>query len=270
MNFNQIPLFSIITINLNNRDGLKKTIESVLSQSYKDFAYIIIDGGSTDGSVDVINEKQGQIAFWVSEKDNGLYDAMNKGIIAAKGEYCLFLNSGDILCDDYVLANVKAEMVKTNIVYGDVIYSKNGSIVASKKSPPKISVFYLMASCIDHQVQFIERSMFEKYGSFSTHYKINSDYEFFVKLYFNNDLTTSYVPIPISVFDLSGLSANPENKKLLMAERKKIHKEYFPSRMYFLYYGFTKIRDFTSSIPIIGHLFKFVNKYAEKLIGVKH
>ena len=86
---------SVITINFNNRDGLRKTIESVVNQTYNDFEYIIIDGGSTDGSVDVIKEYADRIDYWVSEPDKGIYNAMNKGIDVAKGEYCIFMNSGD-------------------------------------------------------------------------------------------------------------------------------------------------------------------------------
>ena len=262
--------FSIITINLNNRDGLIKTIESVLSQTYDDYEYIIIDGSSTDGSLDVIKERHDHITYWISEKDAGLYDAMNKGIAQASGKYCLFLNSGDYLAQNDVLQKVAETKLMDDIVYGDILYAKDRIIVASKVNPDKLSSLFLMTSCIDHQVQFIKRELFDKYGNYSLKFKIASDNEFFVKLYLNTKLTTKHLPIVITVFDISGISAITENKKLLMAERKKIHKEYFPSRMYFLYYGFTKIRDFTSSIPIVGHLSKFVNKYAEKLIGVNH
>ena len=87
--------YSIITINYNNEEGLRHTIESIVCQTYTDFEFIIIDGGSTDGSVDVIKEYAEHIAYWVSEKDNGRYNAMNKGVCQAKGDYCIFMNSGD-------------------------------------------------------------------------------------------------------------------------------------------------------------------------------
>ena len=86
---------SIITINYNNREGLRKTIESVVNQTYRNFEYIIIDGGSTDGSVEVVKEYADRISYWVSEPDNGIYNAMNKGVLAANGKYIQFLNSGD-------------------------------------------------------------------------------------------------------------------------------------------------------------------------------
>ena len=98
--------FSIITINYNNCEGLRRTIESVVNQTCHDFEYIIIDGGSTDGSVDVIKQYADQIDYWVSEPDKGIYNAMNKGVAVAKGEYCLFLNSGDSLHNNSALAKV--------------------------------------------------------------------------------------------------------------------------------------------------------------------
>jgi glycosyltransferase involved in cell wall biosynthesis len=97
---------SIITINYNNAEGLKRTIESVTGQTFRDFEYIVIDGGSTDGSTDVINEYADHISYWVSELDKGIYNAMNKGVAAAHGEYCNFLNSGDIYYNNEILANV--------------------------------------------------------------------------------------------------------------------------------------------------------------------
>ena len=98
---------SVITINFNNRDGLRKTIESVVNQTYKDFEYIVIDGGSTDGSVDVIKEYTDRIDYWVSEPDKGIYNAMNKGIDVAQGEYCLFLNCMGILNEKHLLDIIK-------------------------------------------------------------------------------------------------------------------------------------------------------------------
>ncbi|MEP7170167.1 MAG: glycosyltransferase, partial [Bacteroidota bacterium] len=101
-----MPLFSIITVNLNNAAGLKKTIESVVTQTFNDVEYIIIDGASTDGSKEVIKNYETKISYWVSEKDTGIYNAMNKAIKKAKAEYCLFLNSGDSLTNKKVLNDV--------------------------------------------------------------------------------------------------------------------------------------------------------------------
>ncbi|MFT4805390.1 MAG: glycosyltransferase involved in cell wall biosynthesis, partial [Psychroserpens sp.] len=101
---------SIITINFNNAVGLKKTIESVVNQTSNDFEYIVIDGGSNDGSVDVIKEYEAKVSYWVSEVDKGIYHAMNKGILLAKGDYLEFLNSGDILVNETVIQKIIPEL----------------------------------------------------------------------------------------------------------------------------------------------------------------
>ena len=112
------PKLSIITINLNNAAGLRKTIESVVNQTFTDYEYLIIDGGSTDGSVEVIKEFADKITYWVSEPDKGIYNAMNKGILKARGEYLQFLNSGDWLVDNEVLFRVFSLNHFEDILYG--------------------------------------------------------------------------------------------------------------------------------------------------------
>src|SRR6478735_1115877 len=112
---------SIITINYNNLQGLQKTIESVVSQSFKDFEYIIIDGGSTDGSKVLIEKYSESITYWVSEKDNGIYPAMNKGIQVANGEYLLFLNSGDWFYENTTLSMAIPMLRPFDIVYGNTM-----------------------------------------------------------------------------------------------------------------------------------------------------
>jgi len=116
---------SIITVNLNNKSGLQKTIDSVISQTYKDFEWIIIDGGSTDGSKELIEQYSQYITYWISEPDKGIYNAMNKGIVQAKGEYLQFLNSGDALYDKYVLDKIlKATNITSDIITGSIFSNK--------------------------------------------------------------------------------------------------------------------------------------------------
>ena len=110
--------YSIITVNFNNKEGLRKTIESVIRQSFRDFEYIVIDGGSTDGSADILKEYDAQIDYWVSEPDKGIYNAMNKGIVQAKGEYLNFMNSGDYFYDNQVLQHVADYGYDTDFIVG--------------------------------------------------------------------------------------------------------------------------------------------------------
>ena len=123
---------SIITINLNKREGLKKTMQSVFEQSFKDFEYIVIDGGSTDGSKELLQSYSSKITYWVSEKDNGIYHAMNKGAAKSTGNYLLFLNAADVLTDKKVIEKVADEIIKTNERYsfytGNMQLIKNGFI----------------------------------------------------------------------------------------------------------------------------------------------
>ena len=112
---------SIITINYNNLAGLRKTVESVLAQTYREFEYIVIDGASTDGSAEYVRAQADKLTYWVSEQDTGIYNAMNKGVRAATGEYVLMLNSGDFLVDEYVVERILPELDGTDIVQGNTI-----------------------------------------------------------------------------------------------------------------------------------------------------
>lgn len=145
---------SIITVNRNNTEGLRKTIESVVSQTYTDFEYIIIDGASTDGSVDIIKEYADRITYWVSEPDNGIYNAMNKGILKAKGEYLQFLNSGDWLTNNDVLKYVFDLRRDEDVLYGDEFLFYNINKIVRKAYPQKLTFYDLFVGSISHEGSF--------------------------------------------------------------------------------------------------------------------
>ena len=140
---------SIITINLNNRDGLQKTIDSVVSQTFRDFEWIVIDGGSTDGSKELIEQYADHFSYWVSEPDKGIYNAMNKGIKVAKGEYLQFLNSGDWLVDEKALERCFWHESKADIAYGDLWFC-NGEEKERYKYPNKLTLKYLYDFSLGH------------------------------------------------------------------------------------------------------------------------
>lgn len=166
---------SIITVNLNNKDGLQKTIDSVISQTFQDFEWIVIDGGSTDGSKELLEQYADRFAYWVSEPDKGIYNAMNKGIKAAKGEYLQFLNSGDWLWEPNILISVMDVLnvlKEDSFVYGDYL-DKDGSVT----SPPEVLDFsFFMNSTLCHQVVFHPRSAFPEYG-YDEDFRIVSDWK---------------------------------------------------------------------------------------------
>ena len=162
--------YSIITINYNNIDGLRKTIESVVRQSFKDFEYIVIDGGSTDGSAELIKEHQDCIDYWVSEPDNGIYNAMNKGIKAAHGEYINFLNSGDCFYNNGVLEDT-LQHLKADIVHGKMYDQSKGKLPYLIDRTP--TMHYLYESSMQHPASFFRRELF-KDSLYDENYRIVS------------------------------------------------------------------------------------------------
>mgnify|MGYP001565636508 FL=1 len=150
-----MAVVSIITINYNNASGLKKTIDSVIKQTFKDFEFIIIDGGSTDGSKQVIESNSKSISSWLSEKDNGIYDAMNKGIVKATGNYYLFLNSGDILSEGNILTKVASKLSGGKSFYYGNLLLKKGSVNEKHLAPKTIDLDLMLNSTFLHPCVFI-------------------------------------------------------------------------------------------------------------------
>lgn len=210
------PKISIITINLNNKEGLEKTILSVVSQVYKDFEYLVIDGESTDGSIDVIKNYSQKIDYWKSEKDAGIYNAMNKGISIAKGDYLLFLNSGDVLFDENVLKNT-FEKYQSN---EDLLYGKVKLEDRILDYPEKIDFAFFLHHTVCHQSVLIKRDLFQKFGMYDENFKIISDRLFFLKIFYQSNITSKYLPFIISIYDQSGISAT--NTRLLQLESKQV------------------------------------------------
>ena len=220
---------SIITVNLNNRDGLQKTIDSVVSQTFHDFEWIVIDGGSTDGSKDLIDQYSDHIAYWVSEPDTGIYCAMNKGIQVAHGEYLLFLNSGDWLCDNNVLSKVFSQSHTSEILYGYMVRgSLNGEPCHAAMMKPVLYWYDFIGNSLPHQASFIARNAFEKYGLYDESYKIAADTKFFIKAIVWNKASYEFIPMKIAVFEGGGISTS----ELMREERDiRLSKEMFPEMM---------------------------------------
>lgn len=227
---------SIITINFNNSNGLQKTIESVVGQTYTNYEYIIIDGGSSDDSKDTIKLYDKKIKYWVSEPDKGVYHAMNKGIKKANGEYCLFLNSGDTLINNNVLEVVFENFPDKDIVYGNLQNSSGLDVYANQL---KFSTFFY--SSIGHPVSFIRRTLFDIYGTYNEKYKIVSDWEFFIIALVKNNCSYQHINTTISYFEPGGISNNPKNELLQINEREEVLRKLFPL-MYDDYMELKKLR----------------------------
>jgi glycosyltransferase involved in cell wall biosynthesis len=213
---------SIITINYNNKDGLYKTISSVINQTFIDFEYIIIDGGSTDGSIDIIKKHEHNISYWISEPDNGIYNAMNKGIKAANSEYLLFLNSGDHFFNNNVLIeNIKHLQFYELVCFNLMEIGEKPNII-SLPNTFRFSDLYL--GSLLHPSTFIRKDLFEKVGLYDESLKIVSDWKFFILALFIHNCSYLRIDKTLSVFYLDGISSSgAENSE----ERNKVLKEYF-------------------------------------------
>ena len=195
---------SVITINFNNVSGLRMTIESVVGQSYKDYEYIVIDGNSSDGSKDVLKLYDQKISYWVSEPDRGIYHAMNKGIAVAKGDYCIFMNSGDYFYDSFVLEHFIDLGTTDDIVIGKVHDKMTKKIWFA---PPQrdISLYFLYSSTIPHQGTFIKTELQKKYLYDET-LRIVADWKFFVQAVVLSNCSLKYVDLSVAFFDTKGVS----------------------------------------------------------------
>lgn len=241
---------TIITINFNNAEGLRKTMESVLAQTSRDFEYIVVDGASTDSSCQVINElisdqrlvisdefKNGDEVVngipvrWVSEPDLGIYNAMNKGIRMAKGEYVQFLNSGDILASNDVtermLYQINSEVVATkqqedpSIFYGNMLKDMPKGLLRDKGfagRQPTMQDFY--TGTLNHSPAYIPRILFERYGTYDENLKIVSDWKWYLEVIIFHSVSVRYVDVDVTLFDMSGISNS--NRSLELDERNKV------------------------------------------------
>ena len=209
---------SIITVNYNNKAGLKKTIDSVIAQTWRDFEWIIIDGGSTDGSKELIEQYQQHFAYWCSEPDKGVYNAMNKGIDKAKGEYLNFMNSGDCFVNASTLQNVFSNKLTSDIVAGPVLLSNGQRLYQYQENYVRM----LVCSALCHQSSFFKRDLFEHYR-YREDFQLISDWAGLVKWLLFEGKTLQYLDVDVARYDLSGISSNHEEmineRNLLLQER---------------------------------------------------
>ena len=210
---------SIITINYNNLDGLKRTIESVVNQTWQEFEYIVIDGGSTDGSAQYIETQSANIDYWVSEPDKGIYNSMNKGIAKATGDYLLFLNSGD-----HFYSNTVLQENHTSINTFDLIYFNLNVVVGEtnniKTYPDQLSFSYFVKDTLPHPATFIRANLFDKMGMYDESLKIISDWKFFMESLFKWNASYCKVDAVLSTFYFDGISSDSANSNMLNQERQ--------------------------------------------------
>ena len=228
-----IVKLSVITINRNHAPGLKKTVESVVGQTFQDVEFIVIDGDSTDGSREVIEAHAGQIARWVSEPDGGIYAAMNKGLRVAKGEYVYFLNSGDWLSSADILDQIFARnKFKEDMLYGDSLRpdGSGGWRVFVQPDEWTVARFFGMGIC--HQTLFYKRELFDLLGGYDEQYRIIADWDFNFRALLAGR-STRHLSFPVVYYDGQGVSATRidemEAEKVVMRKRllpAAVHRDY--------------------------------------------
>ena len=248
---------SIITINLNNKEGLQKTIDSIISQTYKDYEWIIIDGGSTDGSKELIEKYDKYVTYWISEPDKGIYNAMNKGIKIAKGEYLNFMNSGDTFYDSSVLDSVYKLTINTN---SDIYYGNSLYIYETKERifyrPQDITLLYLYKDTILHQSSFIKRELFNASGYDET-LKIVSDWKMWL-IWMLQDKKFYYLDLIISRFDAYGISTT--NTILVSQEREKVIKDILPLSIRHSLDKLDQFNNIVKTHPILLEIYSYLQK----------
>ena len=245
---------SIITINYNNAEGLRKTLASVASQTYAEIEHIIIDGGSTDESVEILEaypqplpERRGEITedkfptqnpahkvIWVSEKDNGIYNAMNKGIRMATGNYIQILNSGDMLFDAHVTQRMNEHLAQINsqhekpigILYGNMIKVNAAGEVVGRSGYTEYSLRQFYSSTLNHDCAYIRKDLFEEYGLYDENLKIVSDWKWYLQAIGLGRVKPVYVDIDVTIFDDGGISET--NLALRNKERRQVLEELLP------------------------------------------
>ena len=224
---------SIITINRNNAEGLEKTLRSVAAQSFREFEYIVIDGASTDGSVEVIKKYEAQFAHlkWVSESDRGIYNAMNKGLRMATGDYIQILNSGDCLASNDILERMLAALEEAgnpSILYGNMVkcFPDGRKMVDKCFAGQEITMLGMYTGTLNHDPAYIRRDLFEKYGYYDENLKIVSDWKWYLQAIILGGEKPQYVDLDVTLFDMTGISET--NKKLDKEERDAVLEQLFP------------------------------------------
>lgn len=211
-------MISIITINLNNYKGLINTIKSIQSQQLILSEHIVVDGLSHDDTCSVLNLYSDVITNLISERDKGIYDAMNKGIKLSKKEYVLFLNSGDSFSDSSSLQHLTNNLGDYDLVYGDILdFGQSPEQLVNY--PQKLNFEYMLCGGLPHQSTAIRKSLFDKVGLYNEKYKIISDWVFFMEALFYHNVSYKHIPHVISVYEGGGLSSRSNSTKLILWEQ---------------------------------------------------
>ncbi len=230
----EMPIFSIITVCYNEVKNIRKTLESTISQTFKDYELIVVDGGSTDGTKDIILQYEQHFTWWCSEQDRGIFNAMNKGVSHATGEYVIFINAGDRFFDHHVLEKVYHRGMQADIIEGHTI--RTDKMVRHRPVYDDMCE-HLFTDTISHQGTFIRRQLLLDHP-YDEKYKIVSDWKFWLETLIIEDHSYSFVDLDISYFDMTGISFTQIEPR--EQEREKVYQELFPPYMVKLIHSYNK------------------------------
>jgi glycosyltransferase involved in cell wall biosynthesis len=245
------PKISIITVTFNSEDYISNAVDSVLGQSYKNIEYIVIDGKSTDKTVDILQSYKGRISKLISEKDTGIYDAMNKGISLASGDVVGILNSDDFYIDEFVIERVAKEFEKKiDCLYADLVYVRSNNLNkivryydSSQFSPSKFAYGWMPA----HPTFFVKKDIYNNHGIFRTDLKIAADFDLMVRLLYTQALTCFYMKEPIIKMRVGGVSTSFSSIWINNIETLRVCKDN----------------------GIKTNIFKILSKYPKKILGLR-
>lgn len=247
---------SIITVSYNSQDTIKDTINSVLDQTYLDIEYIIIDGNSTDETMNIVNSYGNKISKIISEKDNGIYDAMNKGVLNSSGDIIALLNSDDVYIDKNIVTSIM-EIFNNNsqidILYGDILYVKNrniDSVVRKWTSKKYFDNFFEFGNVPPHPTLFLKKSVYEEIGLFNTKYRLAADYDLMLRIFKANQFKSFYLNRFIVKMRLGG--ATNKSFKNILIQNCEIYNSWRDNRFNFPF--------FTLPLKFINRIFQYFNK----------
>lgn len=239
---NDTPRVSIVMATYNPGDALEETLHSIYSQTWRDYEIVVIDGGSSDGTLNFLRNQGDRIGSWISETDEGVYDAYNKGIEMARGEWVYFIGAGDVLADDNVLERIFSSPIRGNLIYADVFFGKEG-----RRYDGKFSRFKICRRNICHQSIFYSRSLFRDVGKFENKYRILADRAFNMKCFGDRRVHPVYLDMVVAVFKKGGLSDTGPDCEF-DEDRLSLVREYFGTRYLLLMKAYQFQKEFVNAV----------------------
>ena len=250
---------SVVTVCRNSEKTIERTLQSVACQNCTDFEYIVVDGVSTDKTLEIIEKYKNHITKFISEPDKGIYDAMNKGAKMAEGDYIVFLNADDVFIHENLLSLVVEKMnnKKADLYYGDLVFIEKDNGSLNNRKQDNVNYIYLCGGMLFHPAIFAAKKIFEEIGYFDTNYKIAADYDWILNVLAKNKISCEYLGFPITMFsDGEGASTNEQNRQKHKKERNEIQHKYFSSLFIKISNLWYKTFRSTLYLPIVKNILR--------------